>query len=131
MVNQDSLFPLSTLTGGTVLSYYGVYLLNSRCFFSGSGLFSIAGLPFIVAAVLLWSFFTVLSSPVFPPRRSWRRRCVFGFSFAAGLVLGAVSAGHIPGPPALGLPAGDVSALEGVLLEDPRKITGGNGMARL
>jgi competence protein ComEC len=131
MVNQDRLFPLSTLTAGMVLSYYGVYLLNSRDLFPGSGLFSGAGRPFIVAAVLLWSFFTVLASPPLRRPRSWRRFCVFGSTFAAGLVLGAVCAGRIPGPPDLGLPTGNVSALEGVLLEDPREITGGNGMARL
>ncbi|MDR0668540.1 MAG: ComEC/Rec2 family competence protein [Treponema sp.] len=129
MVNQDRLFPLSALTAGTVLSYYGVYLLASHGFFPDSGLFSGAGRPFIVAALLLWSFFTALASPVFPrSRRCWG---VFGFSFAAGLILGAACAGRIPGPPALGLAPGTVGALEGVLREDPRKITGGNGMARL
>ncbi|MDR2375897.1 MAG: ComEC/Rec2 family competence protein [Treponema sp.] len=131
MVNQDRLFPLSSLTAGTVLSYYGVYLLSSCGFFPDSGLFSGAGRPFILAAVVLWSVLLVLSSPPVISQRPRRRFCVLGFTFAAGLVLGAVFAGRIPGPPGLGLPAGEVSALEGVLLEDPRKIAGGNGMGRL
>jgi competence protein ComEC len=122
-------FPLSVLTAGAVLAYYGVYLLDSRGIFSDSGRFSGAGWPFIAAAVALWSVSLALSFPPVPrPRRGLY---VLGSAFAAGLVLGAVSAGRIPGPPGLGLPAAKVGALEGVLLEDPREISGGNGMARL
>ncbi|MDR2176510.1 MAG: ComEC/Rec2 family competence protein [Treponema sp.] len=131
MVKQNHPFPLSALTAGTVLSYYGTYLLNSRGFFSGSGLFSGAGWIFIAAGAALWSVFSALSSPVLTPRRSQRVFCALGSACAAGLVLGAAVAGRIPGPPDLGLPAGKVGALEGVLLEDPRKTAGGNGMARL
>ncbi|MDR1445158.1 MAG: ComEC/Rec2 family competence protein [Treponema sp.] len=119
MVNQHRLFPLSALTGGTVLSYYGAYLCRDNF------------LPvfFVSAAVLLWSFFAAIGSPFILRRRSQRGFCVLGAAFAAGLILGAGIAGRIPGPAATGIPAGKVTALEGLLLEDPRKNSGGNGMA--
>ncbi|MDR2135035.1 MAG: ComEC/Rec2 family competence protein [Treponema sp.] len=131
MVNHDRPFPLSALTAGAVISYYGAYLLDSRVFSPGSGPFSGGGRFFIAAGVALWSFFLALGSPVLPLRRSRRGICALGAACAAGLVLGAAVAGRIPGPPDPGLPSGRVGALEGVLLEDPRKIAGGNGMARL
>jgi competence protein ComEC len=131
MVNQNRLFPLSALTLGTVLSYYGVYLFDSRRLFLIAGRFSGASLVFIAVAVLLWSLFPVLGSPFILNRRSQRGFCVLGAAFAAGLILGAGLAGRIPGAAAPGLPADRVNALEGVLLEDPRKNSGGNGMALL
>jgi competence protein ComEC len=129
MVNR--LFPLSALTLGTALSYYGVYFFDSRDLFLIAGRFSGASVVFAAAAVLLWSLFPVLGSPFILGRRSQRGFCVLGAAFAAGLLLGTGVAGRIPGAAAPGLPAAKVNALEGLLLEDPRKNSGGNGMALL
>ncbi|MDR3148119.1 MAG: ComEC/Rec2 family competence protein [Treponema sp.] len=129
MVIHKRPFPLSVLSAGAALSYYGTYLLDSGGFFVHSGLFS--GWPFAIVAVVLWSVFLALDSPAVSLRRPQEEFRVLGSACAAGLLLGAVLAGRIPGPPNLGLPAARVSALEGVLLDDPRKLSGGNGMARL
>jgi competence protein ComEC len=125
MVNR--LFPLSALTAGMALSYYGAYLLDSRGFFPSSG----AGWVFIVPALALWSLCSALAASFILDQRSQRGFCALCSALAVGLVLGALFAGRIPGPPVLGLPADRVEALEGLLWEDPRTLSGGNGMARL
>jgi competence protein ComEC len=116
MVNPNRLFPLSFLTAGAAFAYYGVYLLNIR--------FSIL----VFVGAIAWSFFLALNSPLSLPARTWRHCRVLALAFAAGLILGAAVASRIPAVH-LGLPTEQVSALEGSLLEDPRSLSGGNGMA--
>jgi competence protein ComEC len=121
-------FPLSALSAGAVLAYYGTCLLNSR--FLSPFSFSWAGF-FIAGAVMFWSFFLALGAPFVLSRRFQRHIRLLGSSFALGLVFGAGLGAGFPGSLSLGLPEGQVGALEGLVLEDPRALSGGNGMAAL
>ncbi|MDR1972048.1 MAG: ComEC/Rec2 family competence protein [Treponema sp.] len=123
MVNLNRVFPLSALTLGAVLSYYGAYLLNSRLLFPRAWLF-------IAAAVLLWAFFLSLA-PFALPGRPYRHLRLLGLSCAAGLALGAGTGIGIPARLSLGLPMEQITGLEGLVMDDPRTLSGGNGLAAL
>jgi competence protein ComEC len=124
-------FPLSILCAGAVFSYYGSYLLNARGLspFSGAAL----SWAWVIAAgaAALWSFFLALGAPFVLSRRSGRHIRLLGSSFALGLILGAGLGAGLPPRPSLGLPEEQIGALEGLVLEDPRALSGGNGMAAL
>jgi competence protein ComEC len=128
MVKPNFPFPLSALSAGAVLSYYGSWFLNLR------GLFLFSRPPlswawgFAAAAAALWSFFLALGAL---SGRSRRHICLLGASFALGLMLGAGLGLRLPSRPGLGLPEERIDALEGLVLEDPRALSGGNGMAAL
>jgi competence protein ComEC len=124
------LFPLSALTAGAAFSYSGVYLFKTtHAGFPGFPL----GIEWAVAAaaVLLWSVFLALGSPFVSRQRFFRHGVMLGLAFALGLLLGTGISRGVPPALSLGLPAERVSALEGILLEDPRALSGGNGMAAL
>jgi competence protein ComEC len=129
MVKPRFPFPLSALSAGAVLAYYGTCLLNSH------GLSPVSGASwawgFIAAAVALWSFFQALGASFVLPQRFHRHIRLLGSSFALGLVLGAGLGAWVPGRLDLGLPEEGIGALEGLVLEDPRALSGGNGMAAL
>ncbi|MDR3172879.1 MAG: ComEC/Rec2 family competence protein [Treponema sp.] len=127
MVKLKYPFPLSALTAGSVFSYYGVCLLNSRDLF-GAFAFPWA---FIAAVVILWSFFLALGAPFVLSGRPFRHIRILCASFALGLIVGAGLGAGVPGALSLGLPEERISALEGLVLEDPRALSGGNGMAAL
>jgi competence protein ComEC len=129
MVKLSYPFPLSALTAGSVLSFYGVYFFNSPdlSLFSGAAAFR----TFVAAAVILWSVSLALGFPFVLPGRPFRHIRILGASFALGLVLGAGLGTGLPSGPDLGLPEGRIGALEGLVLEDPRALSGGNGMAAL
>jgi competence protein ComEC len=120
MVKPRYPFPLSALTLGALLSYYGVCLLASRAF-----------LPGVFAAALLWSLSLALGAPFVLERRSCRHIRVLASSFALGLLLGAGPGSRASGGLNLGLPPEEAVALEGLVLEDPRSLSGGNGIAAL
>jgi competence protein ComEC len=124
MVKLRYPFPLSVLALGAALSYYGAYLLNSRISPGWDR-------AFIATGILLWSLSSAAGVPFVLPDRSRRRIRVLAASGAFGLVLGAALAGGIPGRVSLGLPGERIGALEGRVLEDPRALSGGNGIAAL
>jgi competence protein ComEC len=129
MVKLKYPFPLSALTAGSVLSYYGACLLNSRGLsFASGAAFSWA---WIFAAVILWSVFLALGAPFVLSGRSFRHIRILGSSFTLGIILGAGLGAGVPGALSLGLPVDRIGALEGLVLEDPRALSGGNGMAAL
>lgn len=90
-----------------------------------------AAVSWAFAAVILWSVFLALGPPFVLTGRSSRHIRILGASFALGLALGAALGLGLPGRPALGLPEEQIGALEGLVLEDPRALSGGNGMAAL
>jgi competence protein ComEC len=80
---------------------------------------------------MLWSFFLALGASFVLSRRSQRHIRLLGSCFALGLILGAGLGAGFPGRLSLGLPEDRIGALEGLVLEDPRALSGGNGMATL
>jgi competence protein ComEC len=69
------------------------------------------------------------------PGPRYRRFCALGelyvTAFSLGLVFGLGSAGAVPRPASFGLTGETVTGLTGVLLDDPRTVTGGRGLASL
>jgi competence protein ComEC len=116
---------------GAIFSYYGTCLLNSRGLPPVSGTTLSGAWFFIAMGVVLWSFFLALGVPFVLSRRFHRHIRLLGSACALGLVLGAGLGIRVPGKLSLGLPEGRIGALEGLVLEDPRALSGGNGMAAL
>jgi competence protein ComEC len=131
MVKLKYPFPLSALTGGAVLSYYGAVFLNSRGLPPDSGAAPSPAWIITAAAVILWSLFLALGAPFALSGRPLRHIRVLGSLFALGLVFGGALGAGLPGIAGLGLPGDRIGALEGIVLEDPRALSGGNGTAAL
>jgi competence protein ComEC len=125
MVKQP---PLCAAALGCALSYYGLYLAGA------AGVYLVLSLLFLAGGIL--AFFESLASlrRLVPPPEGApglpRRRRHYTAAFAAGLALGL--AAHYGAPQRVprdfyaGLPAKEITGLEGRLLDDPRSIQGRN-----
>ncbi|MDR1278660.1 MAG: ComEC/Rec2 family competence protein [Treponema sp.] len=129
MVARVKFPPVLGLVAGAVLGYYGFHFIRNGI--SGSG---ILGLLFFL--VLPLCLFRVLAR--FPGEfsaASRRRFYVLGEQymsvFSLGLVLGLGSGGAVPRGLSLGLPVEDITGISGVLLDDPRILSGGRGLGTL
>jgi len=119
---------------GAALSYYLLFPLAR----SGHlGIDALLLLIFAPAAALC--FVRVLASCPFPLARDCPPRAARALrvlpallaAFAGGLALGASAGAGVSTAPALGLPAESVTGISGVLLDDPRLVSGGSAMATL
>ncbi|GHU54580.1 hypothetical protein FACS189442_1010 [Spirochaetia bacterium] len=119
MVDKLKISPLSSLTLGAAAGYYGFHLIYGR------DSRTTAVLLCVLAASALISFFRVLAQY----DRSFRRWNLHIVALSVGLVMGIGVNGtqHI----SLGLPPERVIALQGTLLDDPRALSSGTGMAFL
>jgi competence protein ComEC len=129
---------LSAIAAGTAAGYYGFALFYGS--WAGPGLFLC-----LFAALLPLSLFRVLecwgaSSGGPLPRapgsgrlelRFLQRIGLLGLFFSIGLSLGIGAAASVSRKPVLSLPEEQVNGLRGILLDDPRSSSGGNGMASL
>jgi competence protein ComEC len=90
-----------------------------------------AALPVIVTVLLfffgVFSLLMVLSS-LNTQSRLLKLYAICGAAFAAGLILGISAANAGQNKVKFGLPENQITGIEGVLLEDPRIISGGNAM---
>jgi competence protein ComEC len=90
-----------------------------------------AALPVIVAVLLflvaVFSFLRVLSS-INTQSRILKLYSICSAALAVGLVLGICAANSGQNKVMFGLPENQITGIEGVLLEDPRIISGGNAM---
>jgi competence protein ComEC len=122
--------PILGLVSGAALSYYGFCLFRENL--SGS-----AVLAFLFFPVLLICLFRVLArfpGEIFAPsrrRRSFALGELYMTAIALGLAFGFGAAGAVPRNAGLGIPEEAVAGLSGVLLDDPRAVTGGRGLASL
>jgi competence protein ComEC len=98
-------------------------------FYFLSSLVLSAAIAIVILSVFALCFFRVLASLEQDRKLQLTAYCVTALS--AGLVLGicASAAGRVPVN--LGIPQEKVAAIEGVLLEDPRIISGGRAIASL
>jgi competence protein ComEC len=115
---------------GAGISYYGFIVLRNAGFVTGYGV-----LPFILFPALLAVFFRVLAS--LPPALLGERGRFCSLAeihitaFSLGLVLGLGAGGAVPRGAGLGLPEETVTGVSGTLLNDPRTLADGRGMALL
>ena len=114
---------------GAALSYYLLFPLF-RSGRVGQDLFlALAFAPVVVLCLFralppAWGFDPGIS-------RALRARAVLLAAFAAGLALGAGAGARVSHGPAFGVPADTVTGISGVLLDDPRLVSGGGAMATL
>jgi competence protein ComEC len=131
MVARGIHVPVLSAAAGAGISYYGFSLLRGAGFVSGYGI-----LLFVLFPVLLTGFFRVLAAfPGEPPDDPRRRLCSLAemhiTAFSLGLVLGLGAGGAVPRGVSLGLPEEGVTGVSGTLLNDPRALADGRGMALL
>jgi competence protein ComEC len=130
MVASVKIPPVLSLAAGAAAGYYGLCLFGEHL--NGSVILAFLALP-----VLLICLFRVLAR--FPGEiftGSWRRR-FFALgelqvtALSLGLAFGFGAAGAVPRNAGFGLPGEAVAGLSGVLLDDPRAVAGGRGLASL
>ncbi|MDR1211383.1 MAG: ComEC/Rec2 family competence protein [Spirochaetaceae bacterium] len=131
MVTRSVFPPVCAAAAACAVSYYGLFALEQGC-----GLSFRIFVPVLLSVTALLSFFEVTL-----PRTFVRYAAATGIGLVLGLSAHYAAADAPPG----GLPAGEITALEGVLLDDPRgiqargsiqgmgrielaKIYGGNGL---
>jgi len=119
MVNLPRLTPVLCAAVATAVGFY--------CSGSSAPLWLFAAL-FVLAAALC--FFQALS-PLCQNKRFLQLTIVRCAALASGLVLGICAASAARNDVRFGIPEEKIAALEGVLLEDPRIISGGRAMAVL
>jgi len=119
MVNYPRLTPVLCSALGAAAGFY--------CSGSSAPLWLFA-VVFVLAVVLC--FFQALS-PLCKDRRLLQLTVVRCTAFTAGIVLGICAASAARSDVRFGIPQEKITALEGVLLEDPRIISGGRAMAVL
>ena len=129
-MNRTLFTPVLCASCGAAAGFYGLAVL----FRSGlAGINALFALVFALAAVLCF-FRSVVSFP-----RAWvnglpgavRHMSLYSVAFAAGLAAG-IGAGTAAVPPVrLGIPDAALRAVSGVLLDDPRIVSGGRIMAAL
>jgi competence protein ComEC len=132
MVARGTYFPILSAVIGAAVSYYGFSVPRDMGLVTGYGVLLVIFFP-----VLPISLFRVLTS--FPgelftdPRR--RRLCsalkIHITAFSLGLVLGLGAGGAVPRSVNLGLPEETVTGISGTLLNDPRALADGRGMAQI
>jgi competence protein ComEC len=132
MVARGTRFPILSAVTGAGISYYGFSVLKSAGLVTGYGV-----LPVVFFPALLISLFRVLAAfpgELFTDPRG-RRLCLLAeihiTAFSLGLVLGLGAGGAVPRGIALGLPEETLTGISGTLLDDPRTLADGRGMARL
>jgi len=119
---------------GAALSYYLLFPLFR------SGHIAISALLLLIfAPVAALCFIRVLASCPFPFAANCRLRTLrilrtlpaLLAAFAAGLALGTSAGAGVSVAPAFGIPADTVTGISGVLLDDPRLVSGGSAMTTL
>jgi competence protein ComEC len=132
MVARCTYFPLFSAVTGAGISYYGFNALWSAGMAAGSG----ALLVVLFSALLIGFFRAAVSFPVdlfAQPhlRRLCSRAEIHVTAFSLGLALGLGAGGAVPRGISLGLPTETVTGVSGTLLNDPRALADGRGMAQL
>jgi competence protein ComEC len=129
MVGSAPKPPILSLVFGAVFGYYG--LAVARGGIPAGGIFL-----FLFFPVLLFCLFRVLArlpGDLFPDPR--RRLCALGelhiAVFSLGLALGLGGGGAASRHISLGLPEETITGISGVLLDDPRTVSGGRGLGTL
>jgi competence protein ComEC len=132
MVNRTIPFPILSTLAGAGISYYSFFLLQSAGPAAGSGIL----LGMLVPVPLICFLRVAVSFP--GPLFSDPRRLAFcslaeihTAAFCLGLALGLGAGGAVPRGLNLGLPAETLTGLSGILLNDPRTLADGRGMAQL
>ncbi|MDR2402981.1 MAG: ComEC/Rec2 family competence protein [Spirochaetaceae bacterium] len=134
MVGIQNPGPLCPAALGTALVYYGLGILRpgeyppvpliSGVILTILGLIGLCRLP----ASLPELFYPAASDRI---RRNCRIAILCLGALGFGCTLGLAARAALRDAPAFGLPAGKILGIRGVLLEDPRGLRGGQGMARL
>jgi competence protein ComEC len=120
---------LSFLTAGAATGYYGFQLLYRSSFRSA------AVFCFICVLIALISLFRVLARGsgrlIAPQYERFFRRAPHVVALSVGIVLGIGINASIPRHISFGLKRENIIALQGILLDDPRALSSGTGMAYL
>ena len=119
MVDRQRLTPVICAASGAVAGYYFLFSKSPPVI-----------IVFLLLALAVFSFFTALSS-LDTRSRSLRIAVVLSASFAAGLSVGLGAAAASRNVVSFAIPEDKITAIEGVLLEDPRIISGGRAVAQL
>jgi competence protein ComEC len=119
MVNHFHPAPVTCIAVGTAFGYYCLGSLAPA---------AIMIVMFTVVAAL--SFFRVLAS-LDPKSRQFRLMEIYSAVFAAGLSIGICAQTASVNNVRFGITEDKITAINGVLLEDPRIISGGRAMAAL
>jgi len=119
MVNYLRLTPVLCAALGAAAGFYSCGSLFPLWLFA---------IVFVMLAALC--LFRVLAS-LYPESRRLQLTAVYSVAVTVGLVLGICAAGAGRSTVRFGIPQEKITALEGVLLEDPRIISGGRAMATL
>jgi competence protein ComEC len=122
--------PVLCAACGAALSYYCLFPIYR------SGAINIDGLLFIsfIPAAFLCFLRVIDSFPIISHKGAPRLPRLMGFwtaSFAAGLVIGIAAGVNVSGAVYFGLPENSIRGISGVLLDDPRVISGGRAMSAL
>jgi len=136
MPQSVKISPALCAAGGAALAFYCLFPIYRRGFISIDALLLLAFVP--VAAL---SLFRALASPLFPlPFAGEDRQQAFRLlrlaplratAFAAGLALGMGAGTKLQPSVSFGIPQDTVAGVTGVLLDDPRIVSGGRAMSTL
>ncbi|MDR1318025.1 MAG: ComEC/Rec2 family competence protein [Treponema sp.] len=132
MVKRFKLTPLLSAALGCAAAFYGLAFLYRSGFLGPGAVLFVQFLP--VPALCFFRSLNMLPLSVLPAGTGRRFAGLAGFhiaAFSAGLALGLGAGGTIPRENSYGLPPESVRGLSGVLLEDPRLLTGGRAGAVL
>jgi competence protein ComEC len=88
-------------------------------------------LTVLVSLIRVLRTFPSLVSSGLKDTRLFREITVSLIALAIGFSLGFAARRAVPGPPRLGLREGEIAGLTGTLMDDPRGLSGGQGMAFL
>jgi competence protein ComEC len=139
MISRLKLTPVLSAAGGAAIGFYCLSVLFRAGIIGIYGMYTFLFVP----AAALCLLRVLVSFPVLckeagessgAVRRSLRALRLTGqytAAFAAGLAIGIGAGGAAGTGISFGIPAADVKALSGVLLEDPRIVSGGRAMAVL
>jgi competence protein ComEC len=129
MVGSGTKAPILSLAAGAVFGYYGFSLARNSI--SAGGI--LAALFFPVLPLCLFRVLSRFPGDFFPvPRRRFYALgdlCITVFSL--GLALGLGAGGSVSRRISFGIPEETVAGLSGILLDDPRTVSGGRGLGTL
>jgi competence protein ComEC len=117
MVNRLRITPVFCAALGAAI---GFYLLSS--------LIPVVSIIFVLASLAVYSFFNVLSS-LDRKENFFRLTTVYCVVFTSAMVIGMCAASAGRSEVKFSLPQNKITAIEGVLSEDPRIISGGRAIA--
>ena len=121
-IKPEKKLPLPALSFalGMAASYYTYQLFNISW-----RLYFLAAIFFLFIAVI--SFLRVIRYVAGKKAADFHKLAILAAALAAGFSFGIASRQSVQGPPEMGLPAERVTAVSGILREDPRSLSGGSG----